>query len=216
MTRTRGFTLVELLVVIAIIAILAAVLIPALMAARERANQTKCMANLRSLAIALNEYADSNRGRYPGYAETPVDTLSWEIGDQERTDDGIWASRIDGFLGGGGELWTCPTYDEIGREFREDLASAETGIPYGINNTLSMTRASDGSVIGRPASAPKSPRNTVLLVENDGYDAGGALGGEPSPARRHLKNASFFNIVYCDSNTDTVEVTRYPEDWDLE
>jgi len=208
-----GFTLVELLIVIAIIAVLAAILLPILAHARERANQTKCMSNLRNLAIALNEYADDNHGRYPGVAENVVGGLSWPNG---RTDDGIWATRIDGYLGGAPEIWACPSADLVGIQFREEMASAETGIPYGINNSLSMKRASDNAVIGRPTSAPKSPRTTVILIENDGYDAGGLSGGEPTPARRHLGQANFFNVVYCDSNAECIEETRYPEDWDLE
>lgn len=59
------FTLVELLVVIAIIAILAALLLPALNASREKARQTTCINNLKSLAFALGSYAD-DYGFYPG------------------------------------------------------------------------------------------------------------------------------------------------------
>jgi prepilin-type N-terminal cleavage/methylation domain-containing protein/prepilin-type processing-associated H-X9-DG protein len=62
MRRTGAFTLIELLVVIAIIAILMAVLVPALKIAREQARGVSCLANQRSLAQAYIMYADDNGG----------------------------------------------------------------------------------------------------------------------------------------------------------
>ncbi|HEV8377877.1 MAG TPA: prepilin-type N-terminal cleavage/methylation domain-containing protein, partial [Tepidisphaeraceae bacterium] len=56
-SKYRGFTLVELLVVIAIIAVLIALLIPALSGVREQANRIKCMTNLRSIGQAMKIYA---------------------------------------------------------------------------------------------------------------------------------------------------------------
>src|SRR5437868_1092951 len=73
--RARGFlrspiafSLIELLVVIGIIGVLASMLMPAVSRAKGRANDTKCISNLRQIGIALSIYADENQGRLP-YAE---------------------------------------------------------------------------------------------------------------------------------------------------
>ena len=77
--KQKGFTLIELLVVLAIIAILAAILLPALARAREAVRRTSCANNLRQFGLAFKMYAQEHNGYLPPlspYGSVRVDTLS--------------------------------------------------------------------------------------------------------------------------------------------
>ena len=77
MVTGRGFTLIELLVVVAIIAVLVALLLPALGQARTLARSAVCMANLRQLGLVFDQYAADNNDRLP-YLNYEHNTNNWK------------------------------------------------------------------------------------------------------------------------------------------
>jgi prepilin-type N-terminal cleavage/methylation domain-containing protein len=77
----NGFTLIELLVVIAIIAILAAILLPALASAKERAKRTQCVNSLRQLSIGCTIYAGDNDDWFPSWGGNAINTRTKNVID---------------------------------------------------------------------------------------------------------------------------------------
>lgn len=75
--RRPGFTLIELLVVIAIVAILAAILFPVFVQAKERGRQAVCCSNLKQLTQAFFNYCDDNNGYMPGCQRRQLIAAGW-------------------------------------------------------------------------------------------------------------------------------------------
>ena len=67
--RKTAFTLIELLIVLAIVAILAAILMPTFLSAREQARKATCVSNMRQLGMALIIYAQDNDDRLPDFGK---------------------------------------------------------------------------------------------------------------------------------------------------
>jgi prepilin-type N-terminal cleavage/methylation domain-containing protein/prepilin-type processing-associated H-X9-DG protein len=99
----RGFTLVELLVVIAIIAVLAALLLPAVQRVREAANRTQCLNHLRQVGLAVLGYYDANQGQFFLHHPFDADVIT-NTNDTNSFAEIYWEDKLMPFIGGFGEL----------------------------------------------------------------------------------------------------------------
>ncbi len=111
--RKQGFTLIELLVVIAIIAILAAMLLPALASAKQRAWTIACNSNLHQISLGMTMYADDARGLYPESGGN----IAWGQKDPH-TRSASWMEQILSYMGNT-NVYHCPA----NKLFAQDMQS---------------------------------------------------------------------------------------------
>lgn len=96
----EGFTLIELLVVVAIIAVLIAILLPALGTARESAKTTVCLNNMRQMSLATLMYVDDNDGMLP--------SVGMSHGSHSVNEQGSWFHLLERYCQKG-LLYRCPS-----------------------------------------------------------------------------------------------------------
>jgi len=139
--KRAGFTLIELLVVIAVVAILAALLLPALAKSKESARRVRCASNLKQILLAAGIYADENGDRFPAQPSDGVAVIATG-GDGRNYYDLLLP------LANNPEVWICPSSDPGPGRL----------LAYHMNGLIITTN-------GLPASSVTSPSETLLIAE---------------------------------------------------
>ena len=155
--RTRGFTLIELLVVIAIIAVLAALLIPAMQQALSAARQAYCMSNIRQIYTGFVLYSNDHESVPYAYKDLPGGGTEWlhaisgYISEDEHKND---SGRLN--MGGVPQpVYICPsTGNNKTIRFGPRYSSWIAGRYYGIDVLRHDRSASAGFVDGHVKRAP--------------------------------------------------------------
>jgi general secretion pathway protein G len=218
-TQRKGFTLIELLIVVGVLAVLLALLLPTLAAAREVAKTTQCLGNLRQLAIAAATYGAENEGSYPvaQYSAGSV-WYRWDFVVSRDPATGkatvgaglLWTGQAGGLHSAAGQVQQCPSFAG---------SATAPGDPYtGYNYNTSRIGHGAGESVEAPARMNEIRHPARCALFGDGQWSAGAnkfmrsphtvAGMDDFPSRsagtQGYRHRGKTNVVFCDAHAETV------------
>ena len=219
--KKNGFTLVELLVVISVIAILAALLLPALNRAKSAGRKAVCQSNLHQIGLALRMYVD-DVGKYPPIMQWPMPgggSLDWQSGLRPYTSgpaqgDGVYRCAEWAFRNKRGTYG----YNDIGTGFvaKFVLLGGATDVPNTFGLGPNVDPGNPLTFSGQTSEAQVvAPADMIAIGDNDGRDY-----PEPDiflsnltltlvsgwPGRLHHGGG---NNVFCDGHVEYAKQTNW-------
>jgi prepilin-type N-terminal cleavage/methylation domain-containing protein/prepilin-type processing-associated H-X9-DG protein len=208
----RAFTLIELLVVIAIIGILAAMLLPALNRAREKANATACLSNMRQWGLALGMYADDWNDYMPYEGTSSGIDTGFNLGAWynilspyiagPRLMDLYAAGKIP--MPGTKSIFICPSAPKI----TYAPTTTKPYFSYAMNRVLTGLA---GQVYKR--SKADKPSDTVFLAESENNDFpftdGFFIGTSGTPPENTPRHSGGDNFCFMDGHVQFYKQTDY-------
>jgi prepilin-type N-terminal cleavage/methylation domain-containing protein/prepilin-type processing-associated H-X9-DG protein len=205
----RGFTLVELLVVITIIALLAALLLPTLSAAKGAAQRTVCLSNIRQIGTALIAYSVENQGKFPNTSSygrsggpDPLFHPAAEDWIYYQANRDINQSRIARFIGHDDllqRILRCPA-DDLASHIPASDADPAEGIysySYTLNIQIWTYIYSHIPSLTKTPWDVANPSQKIMLTEEINPNDGGWAAWDPTdrltPRHGRTANAAFFD-----------------------